>query len=76
MAEGLAKGRAMTRSKTAPSDLVRGLIGLALIALLAGCSGVEEPWVANPEQLEQERQRSPEVAEALRHRADLIQGRR
>ena len=51
-------------------------LGVAAASLLVGCSGIEEPWVASPEQLEQERQRPPEMAKELRERARRVQDAR
>ena len=57
---------------------ILGLGGLCLAAgaAAAGCSRIQEPWVNSPEQLEKERQRSPEMAQALRERARRIQAER
>lgn len=48
------------------------LIGLVLPVLLLfasfGCTKIEEPWVRNAEQLQQERYRSPEMQQQLRAR--------
>ena len=50
----------------------QNLFGLLLPVLLLfaslGCAKVEEPWVRNAEQLQQERYRSPEMQQQLRAR--------
>lgn len=50
----------------------QNLIGLLLPVLLLlasfGCAKVEEPWVQNAQQLQQERYRSPELQQQLRAR--------
>lgn len=42
-------------------------VGL-MLALAAGCTQIQEPWVPNPDQLKAERSRPPELQQALRVR--------
>jgi hypothetical protein len=41
---------------------------------LAACSPIQEPWVDDPEQLADERNRAPEQDKTLRERAQRVQG--
>lgn len=52
---------------------VVSLVSCGLLASVAACTRIEEPWVMRSSQLEQERARSPAVEEALRERARLTQ---
>jgi hypothetical protein len=46
-----------------------GCMALGLmLALAAGCSQIQEPWVQSPDQFKAERSRSPELVQALRVR--------
>ena len=49
-----------------------GSIMLAVIAA-AGCEQVHEPWVPNPHQLAQERARTADARQVLRHRLMDVQ---
>ncbi len=57
---------------------ILGLGGLCLAvgAAVAGCSRIQEPWVSAPKELQQERQRTPEMAKTLRERARRVQAER
>ena len=54
----------------------RGVAAALLVAGmgLAACSPIQEPWVDDPEQLADERNRAPEQDKALRERAQRVQG--
>lgn len=44
-------------------------MGIVLLAwLFSGCEHVHEPWVQHPDQYQNERARSPVIAQELRHR--------
>lgn len=59
--------------KRALSLAAAGLM-LATTLNLAGCgNNVHEPWVASPNQLKQERARSPDQQKALRERLAQVQ---
>ncbi len=43
---------------------------------LAACDPIQDPWVADPEMLEKQRDRAPEMNDRLRERALMVQSDR
>jgi len=60
-----------------PRSVCRLGPALALPALLlTACNPIQDPWVSDPEMLQEQRDRSPEMNDRLRERAVIVQGAR